>query len=72
MRELRSKNGSYVSVERESNRDDSDYLQWSVGPGYLLGVAENTAETRKWLRDVLRHMESEANRVAQRRGGKQS
>jgi len=38
------------------------YLRWNVGQGRMFGVAENTPETREFLRNVLERLEKEAKK----------
>lgn len=55
--ELRSEKGGTVSLERED--DGSPYLQWQQPHGYLFGVANNNADTRKFLREALHVLEQD-------------
>lgn len=55
--ELRSEKGGTVSLEREE--DGTPYLQWQQASGYLFGIASNTTDTRKFLREALHVLEQD-------------
>jgi len=58
---LEGSNGGGVLICAHEGEHGS-YLRWNVGPGRMFGVAENTPETREFLRKVLERLESEAEK----------
>ncbi len=43
--------------------EHGSYLRWNVGPNRMFGTAENTPETRQFLRKVLERLEMEAEKT---------
>jgi hypothetical protein len=70
---LRSSNGAMLTSSSDSNREEPDYLQWSIPFGNAYGVVANTPETRRFLEDTLRRFRRDASRLKQRakKAGKQ-
>ena len=60
--ELSVANGG-IECKTESH---GTWISWHTAPGRMFGVADNTAETRKFLRAALARMEKEAKLAGRR------
>lgn len=60
---LRCANGSVIDVCRESNRDEPDYISWSMGINCMFGTYANGVELRTFLKKALRHFEADQRRL---------
>lgn len=61
-----SSNGSTIAAVRDSNRDEPDFIVWSVAPTYGNGTMPNSKKSRAWLRRVLKQFERDAVRLEKR------
>jgi len=63
---LRCANGSVIEICRESNRDEPDYISWSMGTNCMFGTYANGIELRTFLKKALRHFEADQRRLERR------
>jgi hypothetical protein len=63
---LQCANGSVIDICKESNRDEPDYISWSMGTNCMFGTYANGPELRAFLKKALRHFEVDQRRMDRR------